>query len=120
MSQPKRDWTDANEKREYGCRVCGRYDVELAHTIGRKHDQPKAPGSKTLYVNPDSVVPLCPSIHRAYDAHQFDLLSYLTLAEQLDAVAKAGSIESARRRLAPSAYRPHTQKGSVTAPEGAL
>ncbi|HEV7769132.1 MAG TPA: HNH endonuclease signature motif containing protein [Solirubrobacterales bacterium] len=108
MSQPKRDWSDANGKRDYGCRVCGRYEVELAHTIGRKHDQPKTPGSKTRYVHPDSVVPLCPSIHRAYDAHQFDLLGYLTTAEQAKAVEQAGGIESARRRLYPSAYRTET------------
>lgn len=104
-SQPKRDWSDCQEKRESGCRICGVWGVELAHTIGRAHDKPKTPGSKTRYVHPDSVVPLCPKHHRAYDAHQLDLLPFLTLGEAVKATEQAGGIELARKRLAPSAYR---------------
>jgi len=101
----RRDWSDCQYKRAEGCRVCGRYEVELAHTIGRaKQDKPKTPGSKTLWVNPDSVVPLCPDHHREYDAHQLDLLPYMPLAEQFNAVEAAPGLELARKRLCPSAY----------------
>lgn len=106
-SQPKRLWKEAREKceEEDGCRVCGAYPTETAHTMGRRYDQPIYPGSQTLRVDPNSVVPLCKEHHLAYDAHAFDLLSYLTDAEQATAVTLAGSLETARRRLYPSAYR---------------
>lgn len=107
-TQPRRDWSDANEQKRAPCRVCGHVPVELAHTIGRKHDERRG---SVLYVHPDSVVPLCVHHHRAHDLGRgalgdpFDLLPHLTLDEQLDAVRRAGGIESARRRLAPSCYR---------------
>lgn len=104
MSQPQRDWADAQTKRT-ACRVCGGHYVELAHLTGRKYDRPKGPGSKILYIHPDSVISLCPDHHRAFDAHALDILSYLTTEEQVRAVEDLGSIESARRRLCPSAYR---------------
>lgn len=101
-----RIWTDeANAKRAEGCRICGSYEVELAHVTWRKHDRPRTPGAKTVYVEPESVVPLCPEHHRLHDAHQLELLPALTLAEQLRAVEDEGGIELARKRLAPSAYR---------------
>jgi hypothetical protein len=109
---PKRDWSDAIEKRdaEGCCRVCGiQRGMEAAHVTGRKHDKPKE-GRKTLWVNPDSIVPLCPPCHEDYDAHQLDLLKYTFKAEQVKAVEDLGSIELARQRLCPSEYR--QQKGN--------
>lgn len=116
MSQPKRIWDDARAKveEEGRCRICGRaQDLEAAHIMGRKYDRPASPGSKTLYVNPESIVPLCgswngsaqASCHHRVDAHELDLLGYLTQPEQVQAVMDCGSIETARRRLAPSEYR---------------
>jgi hypothetical protein len=106
---PRRDWSDAEAKRTY-CRVCGSFKhLELAHTMGRLHDKPKVEGGRTLWVNPHSVIPLCgpfpEGCHGAYDHHQLDILSFLTLQEQAQAVLEAGGIELARRRLAPSLYR---------------
>lgn len=101
----QRVWTEgANAKRAEGCRVCGYHEVELAHVTGRTHDKPRTPGAKTVYVEPESVVPLCKEHHVAYDSHRLDLLSYLHPAEQVRAVEDLGSIESARRRLCPGAY----------------
>lgn len=107
-SQPDRDWTDARAKVELEgrCRVCGSsYGLEAAHVMGRKYDQPLHSGTKTLYVNPLDIVPLGPVCHRRFDAHELDLLPYLAPEEQVRAVELAGSIETAFRRLAPSAYR---------------
>jgi hypothetical protein len=104
-SEQKRDWTLANAKREEEgdlCRVTGEAGTELAHVLGRKYDQPISPGSKTLLVLPDRVVPLAPRIHTAYDAHEFDLLPYLTAAEQAQAVLDAGSMGLALKRISPS------------------
>jgi hypothetical protein len=102
----QRVWTEeAHQKRSEGCRVCGYHEVELAHVSGRVFDQPRTPGAKTVYVEPESVVPLCPEHHKQYDAHALDLLSYLQSPEQIRAVSDYGSIEIARRRLCPSEYQ---------------
>lgn len=106
---PARNWEDAEEKRFY-CLVCGTPErVELAHVSGRKFDRPKKQGQKTLWVNPDDVVPLCgpfpEGCHGNYDHYRLDLLPYLTVAEQVRAVECLGGIEAARRRLCPSEYR---------------
>lgn len=113
-TQPKRDWADARAKveDEGACRACGSNEnLEAAHVIGRASDAPK-PGyaSPALWVNPDSIVPLCGGFsrlkcHSAYDAHALDVLEFLTLDEQVQAVRDAGGIESARRRTAPSLYK---------------
>lgn len=123
-TQPRRDWTEAREKveREGRCRVCGQSapKLEAAHVIGREHDEPKVPGGKTLWVNPDRIVPLCGSLnppwgdqdcHVEYDAHRLDLLPVLTLDEQLQAVRDAGGIALALRRVS---GRNYGEKGSVT------
>lgn len=109
---PKRDWSDARSKveAERVCRVCGSSEwVEAAHVTGRLHDEPKTLSSKTLYVKRERIVPLCGSFsgacHNRYDAHELDLLGFLTPQEEAQAVLDLGSIESARRRLCPSAYR---------------
>lgn len=110
----QRVWTDeANDKRLEGCRVCGSWEVELAHVTGRVYDRPRTPGAKTVYVEPESVVPLCPGHHLAYDAHSLDLIAFLHLPEEIRAVEDLGSIESARRRLCPSAYSPQEGVGAL-------
>lgn len=115
QSQPKRDWSAARAKVELEgrCRICGgeRF-LQAAHITGRKYDRPAFEGAKTLYVDPDCIVPLCaneqdgfnPGCHQRYDWRELDLLPHLTAEEQSRAVLDAGSIESARRRLCPSAY----------------
>lgn len=107
-SEPKRDWTLARAKVELegACRYCHvEYKhLEAAHLIGRKHDEPHPDGTKRIWVNPDRIIPLCAEHHRLFDAHQLDLIGYLSLEEQLRAVSDCGSLEIARRRLAPSAY----------------
>lgn len=116
-SEPKRIWTDARAKvdLEAKCRVCGwtpihTEELDAAHAMGRKYDRPAHTGTKTLYVNPLDIVPLCPAFapercHQRFDAHELDLLPHLALEEQTRAVELAGGIEQARKRLAPSAYR---------------
>lgn len=106
-SQPKRDWSDSLAKLEAEgvCRVCGSgRELEQAHVAGRRYDKPR-PGRSTLWVNPDSVVPLCRRDHQAFDHGTLDLLPYLTTAEQARAVLDLGSIETARIKLSPSDYR---------------
>lgn len=103
-TEPRRDWGLANAKREEEgdcCRVTGEAGTELAHILGRKYDEPISPGSKTLLVLPDRVVPLAPRIHTAYDRKEFDLLPYLTAAEQAQAVLDAGSMGLALKRISP-------------------
>jgi hypothetical protein len=107
-SEPKRDWSLAQAKvEEEGefCRVCGAIEVEKAHILGRKYDQPISPDSRTLLVLPDRIVPLCGEwanrCHQRYDAHELDLLPYLTAAEQAQAILDAGSIGLALKRISP-------------------
>ncbi len=110
---PPRDWSLAVAKKEEEgrCRVCNApamWDLECAHILGRKYDQPISPNSKTLLVIPDRIVPLCGvrghSCHQRYDAHELDLLPYLTTAEQAQAVLDAGSIGRALKRISPEAH----------------
>lgn len=110
-SEPKRDWSLARAKiEEEGgvCRVCAAFSAEAAHIMGRKFDQPISPGSRTLLVLPDRIVPLCGErfgngCHARFDRHELDLLPYLTTAEQAQAVLDAGSIMSALKRISPEA-----------------
>lgn len=127
-SQPLRDWSAAREKveREGHCRVmndpvtcvprsgedkCG-WPLEAAHIVGREHDKKQfgmdwdlVTGQTIWHVDPDRIVPLCLKHHRMYDRHELDLLPYLTVEEQAQAVLDAGGIELARRRTAPLVYR---------------
>lgn len=99
-SAPKRDWRDAVAKirDEAACRVCGAAeDLEAAHVTGRRHDAQKLDG--TLYVHPDSVLPLCREHHLLYDTHRLDLMPYCKLKEQVRAVEDAGGIMSAMSRI---------------------
>ena len=96
-----RDWTLAIAKvhREHKCRRCGcTGKLDAAHTIGREYDR-AADGTRNgvLVVNPDDVVPLCVACHTAYDAHQVDLLPFLTQAEQARAVLHVGLMSALAR-----------------------
>lgn len=110
-SEPRRDWDAAIAKRdaEGCCRVCGATtNLEAAHVMGREHDEPAHPGSRVLYVAPARIFVLCgpfpAGCHGDFDHHRLDVLHLLTADEQAQAVADAGGIEQARRRLLPSAY----------------
>ena len=103
---PRRDWTDAREKveEEGRCRMCGiTRGLQAAHITRRSFDAP-GPGRKTLWVNPDSVVPLCPPCHASYDAHELSILGRLTHVEQRKALEDMGTIEAVRRRTDPLDY----------------
>lgn len=92
----RRDWSEAQSKRDEGCRICGAHPVELAHVVGRARDERRG---NVAHVNADSIVPLCRGHHQDYDAHRLDLMGYLTATEQARAVLDAGGIELARRRI---------------------
>lgn len=103
-SAPKREWRLALQKveEEGCCRVCGVTEgVQAAHIVGRKHDpEVTGPrGGKVLMVLAESIVPLCPEHHIAYDARLLDLLPYLRVEEQMDAVRAAGGIIAALKRV---------------------
>lgn len=105
-SQPRRDWSLTHGKASAGCRVCG-LPAERAHVVGREHDRHEPinppPGWRPYVVVPDRIVPLCGPTpgghHGQYDRGELDVLPYLTLPEQIQAVADAGSIELARKHL---------------------
>jgi hypothetical protein len=122
---PKRDWGDIDIDRNDPCRICDlRGRTERAHISGRRFDQRK-PGSKTLYVHPLDVVPLCGpatdyrSCHYRVDHGELDLLEHLRPVEQARAVEVMGTIEAARMRLAPSDYREPITAARVLAREAA-
>ena len=113
MTQITRIWDEARAKcdEEDGCRICGaRRHVEAAHILNRKHDGFDLEGnprpSKTWIVEPSRVIPLCGSFseyehHQKYDAHRLDLIPYLNLDEEVQAVKDAGGILLALRRISP-------------------
>lgn len=80
-------------------------NIEAAHIIGRRYDQPVQPGGP-LVVHPDHVVPLCrvigrsgdPGCHVLYDEHRLDLTPYLT-RDELKAAARLVGEGPARRRI---------------------
>jgi len=120
-SEPKRDWADANAKVEIEgrCRVCGWEGdgLERAHIMGRKYDQPAYTGTRTLYVNPLDILPLCPvfspeKCHHRYDHKELDLLPFLAPEEQTRAVEVAGGIEAARKRVAPLRHREEVEESA--------
>jgi hypothetical protein len=98
-------------------------EMEAAHIIGRECDQfipaeewheddgplearlkfadgyLRQEWNGELRVFPVRIVPLCRKHHRAYDAHELDLLPYLTVEEQAQAVLDAGGLELARNRI---------------------
>lgn len=106
MMGPKRIWKDARAKveAEGRCRVCHiTRGLQAAHITRREFDRPK-PGQKTRWVDPDSIVPLCPPCHRSYDAHELSILAHLTHAEQVRALEDMNTIEAVRKRTDPLDY----------------
>lgn len=105
-----RNWQAARDKcdLEMGCRVCGDWPVEAAHIIGRESDAvPPVRGEdwSPYDVAPDRVVPLCREHHQGnVSVHNktLDLLPYLTVAEQVQAVSDAQGISRAMTLLMPS------------------
>ena len=118
VPKPKRDaesWADAIHKleNEGACRVCSMHGedtngpLEAAHSINQAAQDviltgPR--GGQYMYVQPDAVVPLCSMHHRRYDARGLDLLPYMSVPEQINAVDAAGGIYAALRRLCPLEY----------------
>lgn len=103
--QPVRDWKAARDKveEEGCCRVCGSSGpLEAAHTIGRARQDEMVVGPRggeTLTVKPESIIPLCRSCHEQYDSRRLDILAYLFLPEQVNAVEAAGGIYAANERV---------------------
>ena len=75
--------------------------IELAHITKRRFDRPRYDG-KTVYVEPESILPLCTYHHANYDTGQIDILSLLSTRQQVRAVEDYGSITKALERIAPS------------------
>jgi hypothetical protein len=109
-----RRWDEARRKVETEgiCRArdcVRRHGLQAAHLAHREYDirRPLAwphEWKRPVLVHPDRIVPLCPEHHRAYDAHDLDLLGLLTTEEETQLVADLG-LELARKRVAPSDYR---------------
>lgn len=115
MSQPKKDWSLARDKidAEGCCRVCGSArDLQAGHTIGQTEqdiEQVGPRGGRTKLVPTNAVIPLCGpfsgnNCHMRFDAHQLDILPYLYLEEEINAVRAAGGIYGAYRRLMPTEF----------------
>lgn len=98
-----RSWHEARAKveREGICRVCGSVDaLQAAHSVARAVQDVKVEDKSFLRVNPDSVIPLCPSCHMAFDSRRLSLLGLLTLAELRNAVGACRRAKiDCRRRL---------------------
>lgn len=95
----RRNWSEAYEKCEDEgvCRVSG---CNLSPTPAHLWHRGMGGG-----MDAEGIIPLCLSHHTSFDGHALDVLELCTLEEQLYTVRAAGSIERARRRLAPSEYR---------------
>jgi len=123
-SQPQRDWSAARAKVEAEdcCRICKKTSdevkLEAAHILGREHDESRTlvsaegggfKGSTILFVNPLRIVPLCgpfpAGCHGDVDHNRINLVHYLTLDEQIQAVNDAGGIAPAFMELAPVSHR---------------
>jgi hypothetical protein len=81
------------------CRVCG-HVPEDSRGLDAHHPIPRS-----LTQTEDLLIVLCRPCHNDVEAKRVELLSYLTTAEQAQAVILAGSIEKARSYLAPTTYR---------------
>lgn len=51
-----------------------------------------------LYVDPESILPLCRAHHQKYDARRISILEIMTLEEQTNAAKAAGGIAGAYKR----------------------
>lgn len=87
-------------RREGRCRLCPEvYKLQAAHTLARKHDEAVEleDGTWAIFVDPDDVIPLCPSCHHDYDMRRVSVLEVLTLQEQAAAVAHIGIVRAMQR-----------------------
>lgn len=103
----KRDWSKAFAKLETEgrCRACGDSSfLDMAHLAPRRFDAkvigPR--GGKTLYVDPNNIIPLCGSwstnnCHSRFDAHELDLSTYLTEEEKQHCIEVLGKGRAMRR-----------------------
>jgi hypothetical protein len=64
--------------------------LEAAHVVGRVHDQEGD-------VVGEDIVPLCRRHHAMYDARSVDLLPFLTITEQTQAVCHVGIVRAYQR-----------------------
>jgi hypothetical protein len=80
--------------------------------------------SEAAIENPNRVIPLCgpfpAGCHGDAEYRRINVLSHLTLEEQLQAVKDAGGIEAARIRLEPVTHREEVEASSAPAIEGAV
>lgn len=128
-SEPDRYWDDARAKVEHEecCRICkkpaafGR-PLEAAHVLGREHDEPRispitGEPLKELYVHPNRTFPACGPFpngcHGDAEYRRINVLPYLSLEEQLQAVRDADGIEAARIRLAPVEHREEVERSAA-------
>jgi hypothetical protein len=120
MAAPRRDWSVINRVLRWDggcCRNCGEPGAEAAHIIERKHDANRpvrwlefewAAKWKPYLVSPDRVILLCgpatttSTCHGMYDGHRLDILKYLSVEQQVQAVADASGIGLALRRISPT------------------
>lgn len=122
MRGPKRDQDAAIEKcRDEGkCRYCGiQANLQMAHILKRQFDV-KKPGTKTRFVNPDGVIPLCAHCHDLQERGEISILGKLQPEEQVYAVQRLGSIEQARRRLDPLDYHRRIEEARLEVAEALL
>lgn len=105
-----RDKVEAEGK----CRYCGgTRDLEMAHVIGKAEQDIETVGprgGRRKFVPAVAVIPLCGAFtqgncHYRYDHHELDILPYLYLDEELEAVRPAGGIYAAYRRTCPTAFQ---------------
>lgn len=73
--------------------------MQAAHTVARKYDEAYEleDGTWAIFVDPDDIIPLCPSCHYAYDHRKVSVLEVLTLREQAAAVAHLGVVRALHR-----------------------
>ena len=109
----RRGWPEETEAlRENGC-VFSDMDcegrTELAHITKRRFDRPRtdyrsAP-TPSVWVEPESILPMCSHHHRLYDAGHLDVIAHLSTRQQVRAIEDYGSITKALERIAPSISR---------------
>jgi hypothetical protein len=90
----RRDWTKARSKveEEGRCRVCRKAGpVDAAHVV------PRSANASDENFTELAVIPLCRFCHARQHSQGLDLLPYLTLEEQVQAVKNAGGIVGAYR-----------------------
>lgn len=97
-----RYWHGALEKvrREGRCRLCPEvFGLQAAHTLARKYDEAVEleDGTWAIFVDPDDVIPLCPTCHHDYDMRKVSILEVLSHREQASAVAHIGIVRAMQR-----------------------